>query len=197
MAKAVLVLDPPLYDHSFVRSQEALAIIRKSCWKRRLWTLEEVSAAQHLFLQFSNRMVTLENLLAGVEEHYKKGVFRPTPHWHLSDDLPEKKALHRLSEHLTDDLQALKGQFRDAPATAGLDKEKLKRILRLGYLSNPIFRHFVEEDECKGISSIRAPLIEVYGGRGHEDQRSNGSGHDLVDLLGRLMLINSIALPEE
>lgn len=31
MARAVLVLDPPLYGHSFVRSQEAFAIIRNSC----------------------------------------------------------------------------------------------------------------------------------------------------------------------
>lgn len=201
LAKAVLVLDPPLYLHTFASSQEALIRIRYSVWKERLWTLEEGSTAKRLFFRFSHGMVTLESLLVSMEKSTDndllKWVVRRTQPWGLAHDLPEKQALPRLVEHLADDLQALRREWRDAPETKGLDKEKLKRVLRLGYLANPAFRYFVQEDEYEGILAIWAPLIKVYGGPGYEDRRLSGSGHDLADVVGRLTIMNSIALPRE
>lgn len=185
------------YMISYVRSQEALTIIRTSLRKSRLWTLEEGSAAQKLLFYFSQRMVTLEDILADVEEHRSKGVVWPTQSWCLTNDQSEKMALHRFVEHLADYLQVLRGEFRDSPETAGLDKAKLKRILRLGYLANPIFRYFTEEHEFKGILSIQGPLVEIYGSPCYGDQRLPGSGHKLVDLVGRLTFVSSIALPGE
>lgn len=201
MAKAVLVLDPPLYLHTFASNQEALIRIRYSMWKERLWTLEEGSIAKHLFFRFSHKMVTLASLLVSMEESSDndllKWVVRQTQPWGLAHNLPERQALPRLVEHLADDLHALRREWRDAPETTGLDKEKLKRVLRLGYLSNPAFRYFVQEAEYEGILAIWEPLIKVYGGPGFEDRRLPGSTHDLADLVGRLTIINSIALPGE
>lgn len=201
MAKAVLVLDPPLYLHTFASSQEALIRIRYSVWKERLWTLEEGATAQSLFFRFSHGIVTLESLLISMEESpdndLLKWVVRRTQPWGLAHNLPEKQALPRLVENFADDLQALRREWRDAPETTDLDKEKLKRVLRLGYLANPAFRYFVQEDEYEGISAIWAPLIKVYGGPGYENRRLSGSGHDLAGLVGRLTIMNSIALPGE
>lgn len=201
MAKAVLVLDPPLYLHKFASSHEALMRIRYSMWKERLWTLEEGSTAKHLFFRFLNGVVTLESLLVSMEESPNndplKWVVRRTRPWSLAYNLPERQALPSLVEHLADDFYALRREWRYAPETTDLDKEKLKRVLRLGYLSNPAFRYFIQEEEYEGISAIWASLIEVYGGRGYEDRRFPGSAHDLADLVGRLTIMNSIALPGE
>ncbi|KAI3393418.1 hypothetical protein diail_4286 [Diaporthe ilicicola] len=174
-ATAVLVLDPPLYLHSFSSSQEALIRIRYSLWKERLWTLEEGSTAQRLIFRFSHGMVTLEELLISIEERPNndllKWVVRRTQPWGLAHNLPEKIALPHLVKHLGDDIQALRRKWRGVPETADLDYQKLKTILRLGYLANPTFRYLVQEDEYEGILAIWAPLLKIYGGPGFEDRR--------------------------
>ena len=198
-AKAVLVLDPPLYLHTFSSSQEALIRIRYSTWKERLWTLEEGSTAQSLVFRFSHGMVTLKELLRSAEEappcDLLKNVIRRIRPWPLAHNLPEYQVLPRLVERFADDLQALRRDSQRFSAFTLLDQQKLKRMLRLGYLASPVFRYFIHEDEYDGILAIWEPLLKAYGGPGFEGQEGPADENNLHHVVGRLITLSSTQLP--
>lgn len=200
-AKAVLVLDPPLYKHAINSSHEALARIRYSSWKGRLWTLEEGLMARSLFFRFSNRTVTLEGLLKDVEEeedgYFLKKVVQATRPWILEGFTSAAEALPELMVRFKDDMSTLwkkGGGLRDVAVVTGLSKARLNAILRLCFLSSPIFRYFVEENEYQRVLVAWEALIRVYGFNGMvQTQLNKTDTRDAVDdVIERLKNISSI-----
>lgn len=200
-AQAVLVLDPPLYKHAVNSSQEALVRIRYSSWKGRLWTLEEGLVARSLFFRFSNRTVTLEELLKGIEQEEDglllKKVVHVTRPWMLTHFTPEAEALPEMMERFQDDMSTLwkkGGGLPDVAFVTGLSKARLNKIMRLCFLSSPIFRYFVEEDEYQRVPVAWEALIRIYGFNGMaQTQPSRVGRRDMVDdVIERLKNISSI-----
>lgn len=170
-ATSVLVLDPPLLKHFVSSNQEALVRIRYSAWKGRMWTLEEGLVAQHLFFQFENRMVTLADLLTGIDEEddsvMLRHILRNTVSRPSMYSAPEVEVLLKQVDHFKDDMSRLwKMGGVDSVSTdqlIGVRRSTLNKALRLSFLISPKFRYFVEEDEYRCMLRVREALKRVYG----------------------------------
>ncbi|KAL7936130.1 hypothetical protein V8C35DRAFT_296953 [Trichoderma chlorosporum] len=159
-ASRVLVIDQALCSHAIGSPEDAIIRIRYSLWKRRLWTLQEgfVVRASNLIFCFANGLFSLRELVDRYEDkdlipfpllNSTKFVgFRVLPHL--------KKSL----EILDDDIKVLAEMPR---ALAGhLEKTKLRRILRLGYLASDDFKYFREDSETLQIQKILPILGDLY-----------------------------------
>lgn len=177
-AQATMVHDPPMYTQTFTSGHGALIRIRGSTWKRRLWTLEEGSIAECLIFHPSNRMVNLKDLLETSQEgrdiSLSIGPLLP-PHYLL-----EWRSLPRLVDSFADDFKSLwkKRTSHSIPSELAQAKSKLKSMLRLGFLTNPRFRYFIEEDEYQHIPVLCNTLFRIYGSIIAEDKRTR-SGAEL------------------
>lgn len=167
-ATAVLVLDPPLYQHSVNSAQEALVRIRYSSWKGRLWTLEECLVSQCVLFRFANRTVTLQELLRDIEKEPENEMLRRVTNalrpWPMTHFTPECDALPRLVERFADDMSTLwkKGGGAGSTTAGVFSKAKLNKVLRLGFLSSPKLRHLVEQSEHLDILIVWKSLLRVY-----------------------------------
>jgi len=171
-ASHVLVLDPPIYKHIFCCAQEALIRIRYSAWKRRVWTLEEGFLAKILVFRFSNRLITLDDLLTQLNQECAADrsslmILRQNDIWpplNFSSTLIDS-ALYELLGRLVDDIYVYfaKRESKGLTSSQQLDKFEVLKILRLGYLAASKFRYWTEDDECEGIQHVWIALLKIYG----------------------------------
>lgn len=183
-AAAVIIIDPPLYQHNFGSFEEALIQIRYSNWKSRVWTLREGFVAKRLFFRFANRFISLREALDG----FKRIAMRSTsftllkqndiewPTEKHSELIVPSKSLMRFFE---DDVNTW---LKDAPNTRVFfsyesDKVMLYSLLRIGYLSERNFRVLTENDERTHIVAASHFFQQIYGHidldnkRMHEDYK--------------------------
>ena len=185
-ASHVLVLDPPLYRHTFSSAQEALIRIRYSSWKRRVWTIEEGFLAKKLVFRFANCLITLDALLEQFRQESQRErsifvVLRNNDIWpprHFSQTLIDEK-LPELLNHLVDDIYVFFTKTH-SEAVASLspshrvDKLEVLKILRLGYLAASKFQYWIEDDECRSIPDVWISLLKVYGTKFDQAWGRNG-----------------------
>lgn len=174
-ARHVLVWDPPLYQHIFGTSEEALVRIRYSSWKRRLWTVREGFVAKSIIVRFADRLVSLDEMLGNFERAPEGGSLRlvtlkKSAMWpsELHDQQYMQHQLPELMERFAEDVDVW---CKDAPETTIMfsverDKLLLYKRLRIGYLSARKFRYFVEDDECLQMPAVWRTLLKVYGSEG-------------------------------
>lgn len=201
-ARHVLVLDPPLYKHTFCSSQEALIRIRYSFWKRRLWTLEEGFLAKSLVFRFANRMVSLGELLDTFDEGLgnetlKHMLWKMDP-WYLKtcpQELTEQR-LRKLLKYFADDISALSRRCKNGVVLTWPNMDKLEMLLklRLGFLAASRFRYFVEGDESRHIPVVWETLLRVYGGIIDETEQGSISG-PVEEIISRLKEMSAVRIP--
>ncbi|KAL7790943.1 hypothetical protein V8C37DRAFT_382930 [Trichoderma ceciliae] len=157
-ASRILVIDQALCSHAIGSPEDALIRIRYSLWRRRLWTLQEgfVTSASNLMFCFSNNIVSLRSLL----DSYKASVPFPLLSCRQFVGFPVLSYLNETLEMLDDDIKML---TRMPQALVGhLEKTKLRRILRLGYLASDVYKYFREDLEIEQIQKILPLLGGLY-----------------------------------
>ncbi|KAK4078575.1 uncharacterized protein Triagg1_2906 [Trichoderma aggressivum f. europaeum] len=159
-ASRVLVIDQALCSHAIGSPEDALIQIRYSLWKRRLWTLQEgfVVSASNLIFCFANALFSLRDLVDRYEDKLAVPFpllksarfvgFRVLPHLQTTLDVLDDD-IKRLAEMP----QSLVGH---------LEKMKLRRILRLGYLASDDFMYFREDLETQQIQKLLSLLGDLY-----------------------------------
>lgn len=156
----VLVIDQSLCSHAVGSPEDTLIRIRFSLWKRRLWTLQEgfVVPASNLIFCFANGLFSLQDLL----DRYEDRILMPFPLLKCAKFVGFRVLPHlkKTLDVLSDDIKALAGM---PPAAVGhLEKTKLQRILRLGYLASDAFRYFREDLEIQQIQKLLPLLGDLY-----------------------------------
>jgi hypothetical protein len=103
---------------------------------------------------------------------------------------------------LEDDIKAA-GREYFCEAGAGeqsggkLDKQKLYRVLRLGYLAFPKFRYFAEMDEMERLGIVVKAVIDIYAGS-EPDLARSGDSLSMDDVvLSRLKKMNGLDLVDD
>jgi len=197
-ASKVVVLDPSLYRYSVGSSQEALLRIRYSSWAKRLWTIQEGALAQSLCFKFANCFKLLEDLLANHEKTPDIFLFvrhktALVPYW------LDLKLLFSLLLHLDNDIKEVDIMLSNVKQPdIPYDKQKLRTILRLGYLASPRFCFMVGEDEAWKWKIIIDVLSQVYVG--HENVGISGSQTGMTrttgmtEILRRLRIVAGVDL---
>ncbi|KAK5996130.1 hypothetical protein PT974_04558 [Cladobotryum mycophilum] len=157
-ASHVLVLDQTLSSHAIGSSEDALIRIRYSLWKQRLWTLQEgfVTSPSRLMFRFANTTVSLLSLI----DSFEATVPFPLISCHQFIGFQVLPFLHHVLELLNDDVRAMTKMPRGL--TRGLDKIKLRGILRLGYLTYEHYQYFREDWETEQIARILPLLGDLY-----------------------------------
>jgi hypothetical protein len=204
-ASHVLVLDPPLYQHTFCSPQEALIRIRYSSWKRRLWTLEEGISAKVLVFRFANCMASLGDLLDQFEDESKCNTSKlqllkkqEFPSTEISCYAFTNNRLRTVLKRFADDILSWSRSSEDPAARTppidcqGIYKLHVSKILRFGFLAASRFRYFVEDDEYQAIPAVCMSLVKVYGGAADQ------SGKEALDTkldsvyrrLGKMISVN-------
>ncbi|UKZ51756.1 hypothetical protein TrVGV298_005520 [Trichoderma virens] len=159
-ASRVLVIDQALCSHAIGSPEDALIRIRYSLWKRRLWTLQEgfVVPASNLIFCFANGLFSLRELL----DRYEDKALVPFPLLKCAQFVGFRVLPHLKTtlDILDDDIKLL----ADMPqAVIGhLEKTKLRRILRLGYLASDDFKYFQEDVEAQQIQKLLPLLGDLY-----------------------------------
>ncbi|KPM45978.1 hypothetical protein AK830_g726 [Neonectria ditissima] len=170
-AHHVLVLDPPLYLHTYCSPQEAILRLRYSTWKRRLWTLEEGFLAKRLVIRFANRMTSLEQLLDEFRVQSRNNpeifpIIRERECWPLevcSKQVNDEDLTTLLKLFVHDTLDWLQEPSPALPQGLYIDREHLVGFLRLGFLAASKFRLLIEDDEYQRIPHMWNALQRVYG----------------------------------
>lgn len=159
-ASRVLVIDQALCSHAIGSPEDALIQIRYSLWKRRLWTLQEgfVVSASDLIFRFANALYSLRDLI----DRYEDKLAVPFPLLKSA-----RFVRFRVLPHLQETLDMLdddiKGLAEMPQVLVGhLEKTKLRRILRLGYLASDDFMYFREDLETQQIQKLLPLLGDLY-----------------------------------
>lgn len=192
----VLVLDPPLYEHTFSSSEEALIRIRYSSWKSRLWTLEEGFVATNLVFRFKDRLISLDDLLEDLRQRTKQPLIslrliqdrEPWPLEACSRKL-EDRELTRILKCFVNDILVWSESHPHSDSDIDfqqydVNRQRLFHILRLGFLAGSKFRCLMEDDEYRDIPSMWNLLLDVYSGAECKDV--NGQIGDIQHRLSRL-----------
>jgi hypothetical protein len=167
----VLVLDPPLYLHTFSSPEEALIRIRYSNWKKRLWTLREGFVSKNLIFRFANQFMSLRKISAQFESWKENNIPKFTAIRGHNDQLTELNRQLLGNLKLSDILKRFEADINiwsmsviqpKLFGTDSLDKMALYKTLRIGFLSAPKFRYFVEDHERKQILAIWVALMKTY-----------------------------------
>ncbi|KAI0891845.1 hypothetical protein F4806DRAFT_292077 [Annulohypoxylon nitens] len=163
-AQHTLILDPPLYQHKFYTSEDALIRIRYSTWKMRLWTLKEGFLARNLIFRFNDRLVSLRELLDDFDEYSAtvgKGLaVLLKVELPFQQDIDEKGP--ELIKRFEEDINFWLAKERNIPeAAVNRCKMILYRALRLAYLSARKFQYLVENDELQQIPIVWKAL-QIY-----------------------------------
>jgi hypothetical protein len=179
VASKVVVLDPYLYGHSVASFEECIFRIRYSCWKTRLWTLQEGVVAKELHIRFKNKSYRLDEIVAGYEKCLNR--LLETEKFVAVDE-------GRLKTHL--------GRFDDdikiiIQGGVSVNKTKLQKMLRLGYLAHKQYRYFCEDHEKMDFLIVVEVLAKVYGNEPVHAQ-VHESAADRV--LQRLKIIEAVKL---
>ncbi|KAL7950671.1 hypothetical protein V8C42DRAFT_359555 [Trichoderma barbatum] len=157
-ASRVLVIDQTLCSHTIGSFEEALIQIRYSLWKRQLWTLQEGFAisASKLIFSFANGLLSLRYLL----ERYGDKAIVPFPLLQCKRFVGFRVLpyLKQTLNMLDDDINAL----AEISPRGHLEKSKLQRILRLGYLASDDFKYFREDLETQQIQKLLQLLGNLY-----------------------------------
>lgn len=157
-ASRILVIDQALCSHAIGSPEDALIRIRYSLWKRRLWTLQEgfVASASNLMFCFANDIVSLGSLL----DSYKASV--PFPLLSCTQFVGFRVLAHlnKALDMLDDDIKMLAEMPK--ALVHHLDKAKLRRILRLGYLASDGYKYFREDLESQQIQKLLPLLADLY-----------------------------------
>jgi len=166
-ARHVLVLDPTLYQHNLGSPPEALARIRHSPWKQRLWTLEEGFLASSLHFQFANGTTTLDDLTDELESIFPMRLRKATDRlcWPPTPIAPQEEPLRRLMKYFVEDVKRCSAELdQDIPVPPlGCTKADLFAMTRLGFLASPKFRYLIEDSERSRIRQLLKALTTVYG----------------------------------
>lgn len=187
LASHVLVLDPPLYQHTFNSAEEALVRIRYSSWTRRIWTLEEGFVARNLVFRFSHGLVSLETLIldAVAGSNSKLRGFQLLESVTSQTQVCSDETLEGLLVSFRNDIATVSNQehhvYRRLSERSSI--VALYKRLRLGYLLSHKFRYFVEEDERQLQPEVWRRLREAYEPNDIRYNIDAGSGQDELESL--------------
>jgi hypothetical protein len=171
VASKVVVLDPYLYGHSVGSFEESIFRIRYSCWKTRLWTLQEGVIAKELHIRFKNRSWRLDKIVEG----YEKCVNRllQTKDFVVVDEVRLKTQLDRFD----DDIKTIIRRGID------IDRTKLQKMLRLGYLAHNQYRYFCEDQETEDSRLVVKLLTQVYVNGSVDEQVARSLADQVLERL--------------
>ena len=154
-ASAVLVLEPSLSSRIAGDAQECLLRIKYSPWTKRLWTIQEGALAREVYFEFKDSLPSLNSLITQYNRIPKVQQLLScrTDHHQFSQRNEELLALLDID---------LKHAYR-AIAGDEYDKQRLRMMMRLGYLVFPQMCYFGEDDELKRGEIVMEALKSIYG----------------------------------
>ena len=167
--------------------------------------LQEGAIARTLCFRFANRIWALDDLLrdfvtASAAGSLDRILPEPPPIGGVWD-LPPPEVLALVLARFDDDIKAAwtpksSRAEHGERANQRLDKQKLYRILRLGYLAFPKFRYFAETDEIERFRTVIEAVIDTYA-----DSKSEiavaCSEQSMTGVLARLEKMNVLDLGNE
>jgi hypothetical protein len=181
LARKVLVLDSGLRNTPVGLPQENLTRIRYSLWAKRLWTVQECAVSRDVSFRFLDRNLSLTSLLCSYDQDSEFPLLRVQSlkdRYLLGFGEEDYEDLATSLELLSDDLHLAESlrhvtseadQHKIRSLRQACDKDRLRRILRLGLLAMPSMRYFPEATESADFETVTKGLLRSYA-----SYRSNG-----------------------
>jgi len=150
-ATDVLVINPTIMETSRLSPDERLGAIGASSWPKRLWTLQEGAVAQHLYFQFRDRAVDLDDLLG-----------QGSSATALSSSAQLLYQIRRFGDDLKVEDFPRRFQYGTSNVLRHKAKTTLRYYLRLCLLMLPIFQRFTTERERLRLPGVKRAIDTVY-----------------------------------
>lgn len=185
-AVAVLVLESSLRRQKPGSGSDYITAIRCSPWMKRLWTLQEAALAKRLYFSFYRATVLLDDVN---ESEWKSKHRDAAEREHRTGKPDELREKLRCLDHFDEDIKSLFAATKkdsrtwsrdldkeDKPVSASAAypsearKSHLKSILRLGYLSLPIFSLIRDIDEDFQSQAVIERILALYETESTTDQ---------------------------
>lgn len=196
-AAKVLVIDPTLSGTTPLRPRDAVRLIRRAAWSRRVWTIWEamIPGPENLVFQFASSTIACDKLQDVQLVEPMRVRNPPISTYRITKDFSiESDKLAATIVRLYWDM-AVWGRYFNAssqglrPREQGryFDKLKIYEMMRLGCLSSPKFGFLRTERETQLSHVVYRNIVRVYGG-----STSGGLGSTVDDVQTALSRLSSI-----
>jgi len=167
-ASAVIAFDQSWAYKRTESMEEACEAIRSSTWFERLWTIQEAAVGRHVFLAFSDRLLSLDAINESLKKHHLPSA-KVEPQVEVLDNAGHFKTImvEKSLQNLAQLQKDIGTHFRRHPAGSEtghliFNKYGFRWLLRIGYLSMPRFKCLIEPHQYDIAQEVMLQIITNY-----------------------------------
>ena len=175
-ADATIVLDESIVNTPTGSAELNMGKIKESQWAQRLWTICEGAVAKSLKVQFKDSALDMRDMIGEYSSAIKGSlIFQNGSQNHVADGIINRKSVDSFIDRLRlleRDLRAAMDKippplmslsYKDLGEYARTErKNQIRVILRHCYLSVPLYRYFLTEQDAARFVILRATIDATY-----------------------------------